>query len=138
MDPDLTVTSKVPSTPSSQTVLTSDKENDNGRDEQKEGQDEENHKDVSGDDSDDYGNGDTDVDGDDDCYAIAADGEKNGNDGHFEEQEQVGIHVQDGLPSEMFISSSTFTNFLTFQLSPFVAPPITFGGSHLVSAQLMT
>lgn len=82
-----------------------------------------------------YGNGDTDVDDDDDCYAIAADGEKNGNDGHFEEQEQVGIHVRHGLPSEMFISSSTFTNFLT---SPYVAPPITFGGSHLVSAQLMT
>lgn len=52
MDPDLTVTSKVPSTPSSQTVLTLDKdENDNGGDEQGEGQDEENHKDVSGDDS---------------------------------------------------------------------------------------
>ena len=97
---------------------------------------------VNGDDSS-YcnGNDDTDVD-DDDCYAIDADGDKNVDDGHLEEEGKVDIHVQHGLPSEMFTSSSTFTNFLTFQLPPFLAPlidciatgRITFGGSHLVSA----
>ena len=60
----------------------------------------------------------------------------------LKKRKKVDIHVQHGLPPGMFTSSSTFTNSLTFQLPPILAPVIdciatgriTFGEGHLVSA----
>ncbi|KAL9958512.1 hypothetical protein ACROYT_G035538 [Oculina patagonica] len=148
VDPDPTVPSKVPPMNSRKD------ENDEEEDGQVPGvRWDENRKDVSSDDSDghddsdadnDDSNDDSDADdddNDDDCFVVDGDDDGIGDsDGQQEEEEQVDIHVQHGLPPELITSSSMFMNSLTFELPPFLAPlidciatgRIAFGGSNLV------
>ena len=131
VDPAASVTSNVPSSPSSPTVWASNKdENDSEEEDQEEG----NHQNVSGNGNDDSDCFVTDEDADDD------DDENNNVNEPNEEQEQMNVHIQHGLPPEMFTNSPMFASSLAFQLPPFLAPMIdciatgrfVFGGSQLV------